>query len=212
MSAVAHIDDYKSGLHYSDEFRGEMSWNGYEANNLLRNEGCREGEVDQAGDSCTLRFSDVAHVLGADDLRDSRGVAVTDIDNDGDLDLAINHNTGYEPMTPQGPAALLRNDVGSSRGWLSLQLRGTTSNRDAIGAVVSLEAGGLRQTRQRTAGSGYASQQSGRLHFGLGDAPSVDRLTIRWPSGKEETFEDIPARSRIRITEGEGLEVLSAGH
>lgn len=204
MSAVAHIDDYKTGLHYSDDFRGEMSWNGYEYNNLLRNEGCQQGGGDPG---CRLRFSDVAHALGADDLQDSRGVAPADFDRDGDLDLAINHNTGHDPMAPQGPAVLLRNDVGAAHGWLSVRLEGTASNRDAIGAVVFLEAGGRRQMRQRTAGSGYASQRSGWLHFGLGGAETADRLTVRWPSGKEETFQGLSARSRVHIVEGEGLEV-----
>ncbi|MCB1032348.1 MAG: CRTAC1 family protein [Acidobacteria bacterium] len=203
MGAVAHIDEYKRGLHFSAEFRGDMSWNGYEYNNLLRNEGCTP-----EGNGCQLHFSDVAMALGADDLQDSRGIAIADFDHDGDLDIAVNHNTGDRPLAPQGPAVLLRNDVGSARSWLSVELRGTQSNRDGVGAQVTVEAGGLHLLRQAEAGSSYASQQSSRLHFGLGEATVVDRLTVRWPSGVTETFEDLPARSRVRIVEEEGLTTL----
>ncbi len=210
MSAVAHIDDYKTGLHYSDKFRGDMSWNGYEYNNLLRNEGCREA-TETAGQEeapCALRFTDMAMALGADDRQDSRGVAVADYDHDGDLDIAINHNIGDRPQTPQGPAVLLRNDVGSAQGWLSVELEGTASNRDAIGAVVVAATGDWQLALQKSAGSSYASQQSGRLHFGLGEATQVDHLTVRWPSGATEHFENLPARSWIRIVEGQGIQKL----
>lgn len=213
MSAVAHIDEYKTGLHYSDAFRGDMSWNGYEYNNLLRNEGCQSpGDGNSGGPSggCNLRFSDVAMALGADDLQDARGVAVADFDRDGDLDIALNHNTGDRPKAPQGPAVLLRNDVGAARGWLSVELRGTAGNRGAIGAVLVAEVGGRTLTRQRSAGSSYASQQSARIHFGLENDSQVDRLTVRWPSGITETFDALPARSRVRIVEGEGMEILQA--
>jgi hypothetical protein len=200
LSAVAHITEYKEGKFYSGEFRGSMSWNGYENNVLLRNEGVNEGGLP--------RFVDVAMALGADDIGDSRGVAVLDYDNDGDLDLAVNHNPG--DVLPEGaPAVLLRNDLGQDHPWLQVELVGTSGNRDAAGAEVVVEAGGLSQLRLKSIGSSYASQRSARLHFGLGEAERVERLTVRWPGGGEEVFEDLPVRRRLRITEGRGLEELA---
>lgn len=195
MSAVAHIDEYKSGHFYTDEYRGEMSWNGYENNNLLRNEGCREDG--------TPHFSDVAMAVGADDQKDARGVAIADFDNDGDLDLAINHNIGDHGRVELAKAVLLRNDVGSRRSWIAVELEGRTVNRDAIGATVLVEAGGERQLQLISAGSSYASQQSQRLYFGLDELTQVDRLTVRWPGGKSQTFENLQAKQVVRIVEGQ---------
>ncbi|MCB1056127.1 MAG: CRTAC1 family protein [Acidobacteria bacterium] len=186
-----------------------MSWNGYETNNLLRNEG--------PGDDGIPRFTDVAMALGADDDKDARGLAIADFDNDGDLDLAVSHDFGDSGDVARAAPSLLRNDIGNRHGWISVELEGTTSNRDAVGALVTLEAGDLRQVQVVSAGSSYASQHDRRLHFGLGDRELVDRLTVRWPGGGEETFTDLPARSRVRIVEGQGIveptaaQVVSAG-
>lgn len=166
---------------------------------LLRNEGC-----DPDG---TPRFTDVAMALGADDIRDSRGVATADFDHDGDLDLVINHNAGDRYREEGVPATLLRNDVGQDGPWLAVELEGTRSNRDGVGALVTAVTGSLRQTRLAAAGSGYASQNSARLHFGLGDAERVDELIVRWPAGSTERFTDLPVRRLVRVTEGSGIEV-----
>ena len=204
MSAVAHINDYKTGKFYRDEFRGNISWNGYEHNVLLRNEG-------PAPDG-TLQFSDVAMATGADDIRDARGVATADFDNDGDLDIVINNNPGDSGRAELSRATLLRNDVGERRNWLAIELRGTESNRDAVGASVTLEVGGEKLTRLVSAGSGFASQQSARLYFGLGDKTEVDTMTVRWPNGRIQKFskernQTIAARQLIRITEGQAIQV-----
>jgi len=198
MGAVAHIDDYKKGTYYAKETRGGMSWNGYENNVLLHNQGL--------ADDGAPRFADVAIALGADDILDARGVAVLDFDNDGDLDIAVNHNPSDLLEEEGAPAVLLRNDIGQRRAWLAVTLTGTASNRDAVGARVDIEAGGLEQTRLVSLGSGYASQQTRRLYFGLGTAETIERLTVRWPSGLEETYRDLPARRMIRLTEGGGIE------
>ncbi|MEM8930404.1 MAG: ASPIC/UnbV domain-containing protein [Acidobacteriota bacterium] len=195
MSAVAHIDEYKTGRFYTDEYRGNMSWNGYENNNLLRNEGHR--------DDGSLYFSDVAMALGADDQQDARGIAIADFDNDGDLDLAINHNIGDHDKEGLADAVLLRNDIGDRRSWLAVELEGTQSNRDAVGATVSVEAGADRQLRLLSAGSSYASQHSQRLYFGLGEHDRVDRITVRWPSGELQVIEHVAARQLLRVVEGE---------
>ncbi|HJP91132.1 MAG TPA: CRTAC1 family protein [Pyrinomonadaceae bacterium] len=205
MSAVAHINDYKTGKFYRDEFRGDISWNGYEHNVLLRNEG-------PAPDG-TLQFTDVAMAMGADDIRDARGTATADFDNDGDLDVVINNNPGDSGRAELSRATLLRNNIGERRNWLAIELRGTESNRDAVGALVTIEAGGRKFTRLVSAGSGFASQQSARLYFGLGDNTQVDTVTVHWPRGRIEKFTSdhnraIAARRLIRITEGKDFQVL----
>lgn len=205
MSAVAHINDYKTGKFYRDDFRGDISWNGYEHNVLLRNEGPNADG--------TLQFTDVAMATGADDIRDARGTATADFDNDGDLDIVINNNPGDSGRAELSRATLLRNNVGERRNWLAIELRGTESNRDAVGASVTVEAGGQKFMRLVSAGSGFASQQSARLYFGLGDNTQVDTVTVRWPRGRIEKFTSdrnrvIAARQMIRITEGKDFQML----
>ncbi len=201
MSAVAHIKEYKTGTFYTDEFRGDISWNGYEHNVLLRNDG--------RGPGGSLRFTDVGMAAGADDEKDGRGMAIADFDNDGDLDIAINNNPGDSGKEERARATLLRNNVGERRNWLAVELRGTKSNRDGVGAVVRIEAGGEKQMRFVTAGSGYASQNSARLYFGLNDKTQADVMTVRWPSGLVEKFEGVKARQLLRVTEGKGIEVTT---
>ncbi|MBC8029061.1 MAG: CRTAC1 family protein [Pyrinomonadaceae bacterium] len=205
MSAVAHIKDYKTGKFYRDEFRGDISWNGYEHNNLLRNEG-------PAADG-TLQFTDVAMATGSDEIRDSRGLATADFDNDGDLDIVLNNNPGDSGRAEQARATLLRNNVGERRNWLAIELTGTKSNVDAVGALVTVDYGGERSVRLVGAGSGFASQHSSRLYFGLGDKTYVDGVTVRWPNGSVERFDKdqnqpIATRQLIQITEGRGIQVL----
>src|SRR4029077_3473221 len=103
----------------------------------------------------------------------SRGLAIGDFDNDGDLDLFINNMNE--------PPSLLRNDGGNRLPFLSLKLVGVRSNRSAIGTVVTLTAGGRKQVQQVQSGSSFFSQSDLRLHFGLGESQSVDRIDIRWP-------------------------------
>lgn len=201
MSAVAHIKQYKSGRFFTDEFRGEMSWNGYENNVLLRNEG--------PGADGAPRFTRVGFALGADAPRDARGMAWFDYDSDGDLDIIITHNPGDTGDPEAARPTLLRNEVGAARNWLVVKLEGRKSNRDGIGAVVHLQAGSLRLMRHAAAGSGYASQNSGKLYFGLGEESKIDTLTVRWPAGTVDEFHDIAARQFVRIVEGEGLESMT---
>ena len=205
MSAVAHIKDYKTGKFYQDEFRGDISWNGYEHNVLLRNEG-----PDASG---TLQFTDIAMALGADDIKDTRGMAYADFDNDGALDIITNTNPGDSGDVSKARPALLHNNIGTRRNWIAVELEGTQSNRDAVGATVTIETGGEKQLRLLSAGSGFASQNSARLYFGLNDKTQIDALTVRWPSGKIERFERvgdkaIVARQLIHITEGTSINAL----
>src|SRR4029077_11797690 len=104
----------------------------------------------------------------------SRGLAIGDFDNDGDLDLFINNMNE--------PPSLLRNDGGNRLPFLSLKLVGVKSNRSAIGARVTLTTGARKQTMEVQSGSSFLSQSDLRLHFGLGRAKIVDKIEIRWPS------------------------------
>jgi len=201
LGAVAHIRKYKQGYFYSDQFRGTMSWNGYEHNVLFRNDG-----TDADG---RLQFTNVATALGADEDREARGVAVADFDNDGDLDIVINNNPGDSGDVSRGHAILLRNEIGERRSWIAVELIGTKSNREGVGALVTVEAGGKRQVGLASAGSGYASENGLRLYFGLGSAEQVDHVEVRWPSGHVDRFGVEPARRLLRITEGGGVEVSS---
>jgi hypothetical protein len=201
LSAVAHIKQYKTGAFYTDEFRGDISWNGYEHNVLLRNDG-----RDTHGN---LRFTDIGAAVGADDEKDGRGMALADFDNDGDLDIVINNNPGDSGLEERARSTLLRNNVGERRSWLAVELRGTNSNRDGVGAVVVIEAGGEKQMRLVTEGSGYASQNSTRIYFGLGYETQAETMTVRWPSGLVEKFENVKAKQLVRISEGKGIEVTT---
>src|SRR6185369_4103610 len=96
--------------------------------------------------------------------------------------------------------------VGEGRHWLELELAGTKSNRDGVGARVTLKAGGKTLTREVTAGDGYASQSMLRLHFGLGAAGRVDELTVRWPASKiTQSFRNVPIDRILQVTEGGSL-------
>jgi hypothetical protein len=129
-----------------------------------------------------------------------RGLAYADFDNDGDLDLAISVNNG--------PARLLRNENANQNDVLRLKLIGTKSNRDAIGAKVTLTTGsGEHLTRVVKGGSSYLSQSELPLTFGLGKAGTTKsmRLQIHWPSGRTEAIADIQPNQFVTVEEGKGV-------
>jgi enediyne biosynthesis protein E4 len=144
-------------------------------------------------------FENVSSQMGADFLlpRASRGCAVGDFDNDGDLDILVN-NCGQ-------PAQLLRNDGGNSNHWLEILLIGTRSNRDGVGARVKLTAGTLVLYDQRKGGMSYQSSQDPRLHFGLGQNKKVDALEIVWPSGETTKLTNLNADQILSVKEGKGI-------
>jgi enediyne biosynthesis protein E4 len=122
-----------------------------------------------------------------------RGVAYGDIDDDGDIDIVVNHK--------DAAPAVLRNDTPGDNRWVRLKLIGTRSNRDAIGARVEVIAGGRTITRQRKGGCSMESSNDPRLLIGLGAVEVVDRLTIRWPSGSISTLEHLSTNTYYAITE-----------
>jgi len=144
-------------------------------------------------------FENVSEQLGPDFVlpRVSRGAAVGDFDNDGDLDILVSNN-GQAPQ-------LLRNDGGNANHWLQVFLIGTKSNRDGVGARLKLTAGDLVLHEQRKGGMSYQSAQDPRLHFGLGAHEKVDALEIIWPSGAVTKLSNIKANQIICVKEGEGL-------
>lgn len=141
-------------------------------------------------------FADVSALSGIDFVEDGRAVAATDWDGDGDLDLWMRFRTG-----PQ--LRFLRNDAAQESHFIAIQLVGKTCNRDAIGAVVTVESGGRKYMRQLSAGDGYLSQSSKWIHFGLGDSKRVERLSIRWPGGLTAGATDLTADKRYRYAQGD---------
>jgi hypothetical protein len=126
----------------------------------------------------------------------ARGLAYGDFDRDGDVDLLMTTNNG--------PTRLFRNDQSGSRS-IRFHLRGTASNRDAIGALVRIEHGGTAQTRVVKTGSSYLSQSELALTFGVGQRDTVDRAVVTWPGGRTEEFKQLRGRA-YECIEGKGLE------
>ncbi|MEK7254416.1 MAG: CRTAC1 family protein, partial [Bacteroidota bacterium] len=127
------------------------------------------------------------------------GFACTDFNNDGKMDIYLANyggTTGNE---------FFKNNSANSNNWLKIKLTGKVSNRAAIGSRVTVEAGGVVQVDDVTGGSGYCSQNSLTLHFGLGQAQVVDKLTIRWANGLVEEFENLAVNQTWLAVEGESL-------
>jgi hypothetical protein len=129
--------------------------------------------------------------------RVSRGLAVGDLFNDGQLDVVVEDIDGA-PM-------ILRNRGVPGRHWVSLELAGTRSNRLAIGARIKLIAGGMTQTEQIRSGGSYLSQSDLRVHFGLGTATKIDSIEIRWPSGTIDAMKNLDADKFYPVLEGKGI-------
>jgi hypothetical protein len=199
-NVVTKQNEYKTGAFFNPKNFGKMSWHGWERNRHLRSTG--------KGKDGKIRFEEIGRASGADLILNSRGVAFADFWNRGALDVAVAASTDRH--------ALLRNDVGIRHNWLAVELTGAASklpkgtNRDAVGARVTISVSGQRQMREVALGDGYASQNSLRLYFGLGGErtegstpPVVDEVTVLWPrSGMVQHFKSVPGDQIIGIEEG----------
>jgi hypothetical protein len=144
-------------------------------------------------------FENVSDRLGLDFQlpQVSRGAAIGDFDNDGDLDILVNNN-GQAPQ-------LLRNDDDNANHWLEILLIGTKSNRDGVGARVKVTAGDLILYEQRKGGMSYQSAQDPRLHFGLAQRTKVDAIEILWPSGTVTKLSSLSGDQIVAVKEGAGV-------
>lgn len=182
-NVVTEQRQYKTGIFFDPMHFGKTSWHGWERNRYLRNN--KDGT-----------FSEIGHATGTDLMLNSRGVAVADFWNRGVMDIAV--------AASDDRHALLKNQKGLDRNWLQLELVGVKSNRDAVGARVTVHVDGLEQSREVVLGDSYGSQSSLRLHFGLDLHKNVDKITVIWPASKTvQTFENISGNRILQITEGE---------
>ncbi len=182
----------------NDGWRDLFVANGHVLDNIeLFHEGTRYQEQKLVFRNVGGKFEEVGEGLGADIARPrvSRGAAFADYDNDGDTDVLVANN-GQEPQ-------LLRNEGGNRRNWLQVQLVGQLSNRDGVGARVSVWSGGVAQVAERTGGGSYQAAHDPRLHFGLGDQDRVERVEVAWPSGRVDRFDTISANRVLVVHEGE---------
>ncbi len=136
---------------------------------------------DQCGDGLLPKLS-------------SRGTALDDLDNDGDVDAVV--------LNSRKPPTLLRNDSANGNHWIEIRLRGVKSNRDGVGAQVRVRTGDLEQTDEVHSGRGYQSHHGMRLHYGLGKHDRIDRIQVRWVGGRIDTIENVAADQLITIEEG----------
>jgi hypothetical protein len=145
------------------------------------------------------KFAEITARAGADlsTLHSSRGMATGDLFNDGRLDLLVN-NMNEAP-------SLFRNSAPVGN-FISLQLVGTKSNRAGIGAQITLEYAGQKVYDEVRSGGSFISQSDLRKHFGLGTLSSVDRITIKWPSGTVDELKDVPANKFYMVREGQGID------
>ena len=142
------------------------------------------------------RFQNVSHIAGSfsSDLKNGRGLAFGDIDNDGDIDLLAN-NCGER-------ARLFRNDLASKGHWLIIRAIDASLNRDAYGAKITVTVAGKNFTRCLNPGYSYLSSNDPRVHFGLGSATTVERIHVVWPDGTSQIFPKVQADQILTLQKG----------
>jgi tetratricopeptide (TPR) repeat protein len=163
--------------------RADRTWSGFERNVFYLNRG-------------NGTFSDVSGIVGLDFREDSRTFTLSDFDQDGRLEIVLKNRN-----SPQ--LRYLKNVLPELPPALSFRLTGKKSNRDAIGAKITVETSSGRQTRALQIGSGFLAQHTKEIFFGLGSAKTVARATIQWPSGATQELRDLPVNHRIWVEEGQ---------
>jgi Flp pilus assembly protein TadD/peroxiredoxin len=175
--------EYERGWNAINELaRSDHTWHGYARNVAFVNN--RDGT-----------FSEVSGPAGLDFIEDSRSFALADIDRDGRLEVILKNRNA-----PQ--LRILHNAMQGIGHSVAFRLRGRQSNRDSIGASVTLEVGTSRQTKYLQAGSGFLAQNSKEMFFGTGASQGPFHATVRWPNGLSQRFEGLPANHSIEIEEG----------
>ncbi|MBI4488243.1 MAG: CRTAC1 family protein [Deltaproteobacteria bacterium] len=155
------------------------SWSGYQLSRVFLNDG--KG-----------RFRDVAEKVGVHNLYDGRGVALADLDRDGALDLVV--------ANLHGPLLVYLNHVDPGRKWIQFRLKGTKSNRSAIGTEITLYWNNQKQVQVLDGGGGHSGHSEKLLHFGLGENPKLDHAEIRWPSGRIQLLRQLEP-NRLYVVE-----------
>ena len=158
-------------------------------------------------DDASLAFSEASHDVFGFDLSSmhTSGMAHADFNEDGFLDLMLLTQPRDISLQPQ---SLFLNS-GNDNHWVGVELEGTTSNRDAVGARVHVEANGLSQVREVQAGTSFASMDSQSLRFGLGERSRIDVIRVHWPSGLEEWFYPSEVDTVMQLMEGQGSEPIA---
>ena len=155
---------------------------------LMENDG--KGKFKNAGKDHGAYFST---------KRSGRGLAVGDFNNDGFLDIIISH------VDKQGTTALLKNEGGNGNHWLGLTLKGMNGPASAIGAKVTVTAGGKKQVFVNQWATSYLSNNDQRIHIGLGSQKQIDQLEINWSDGKKEVYKNIASNRYLTILQGKGI-------
>ena len=199
LSAADSLTDYlKNWDALSSMLTRGRSFSGRERNCCFLNLGTT--------DDSAQRFADVSAVSGLDFIDDARAVIATDWDHDGDLD--------FWQTNREGPRLrFVKNQLNETKKtqWVAFELTGTTSNRDAIGAIVKLKTGDREITRTLTAGDGFMSQSGKRIHFGLGNSDDLPlSVTVRWPGAAPEAFSEIKLGNAYTLVQGSGLAIAIA--
>ncbi|MDQ1408107.1 MAG: hypothetical protein QOG55_3736 [Acidobacteriaceae bacterium] len=174
---------YEQGWNAINELiRSDGTWSGFERNVFYLNN--RDGT-----------FSDVSGIVGLDCIEDSRTFVLSDFDHDGRQEMVLKNRNG-----PQ--LRFFKNVIPDLAPAIAFRLTGKSSNRDAIGACITVEAESGRQARFLQAGSGFLAQHSKELFFALGTAKGPVRVSIRWPNGLLQSFDSLPLNHRFWIEEG----------